>query len=114
MIVSVLGGAVNLVDLEKYLPKKQIELICSDSSFLDHQVKAYADKNNIPCLVLNMEKDSKTKALLSETKRTMIEMCDTVLIFWDGRTKSVNQFITYCELSGKFYTVHKLEGVKFA
>ena len=114
MIISVLGSSVNLVDLGKYLPSEQVELVCSNRSVLDRQVKEYADNNNMPCLILNMDKHSRSKMVLSETKRTMIDMCDTVLIFWDGRSKNVTQFITYCELTGTFYSVHQLEGIKFA
>jgi len=114
VIISILGSVKRTADLKKYLPQKQVELVCSNKTQLDLQIKEYADKNNIPCLVLNFGKDSKSRKVLNETRKTMIDICDYVLILVQPGTKNIDQYINYCKEQSKYYVIHDVKEILYA
>jgi len=79
------------------------ELVCGNKDGIDECTKAYADKHNIPCLVLKTGYEKRHSSLAFDTIKTMVDISDCVVIFWDGKSKGTRKTIEYCTAIGKQY-----------
>jgi hypothetical protein len=114
MIVSVLGTSPRAVNLGQYLSDDKIELICTTKNQFDRSVKKFADENNIPSLIINLDNRPAKGEILCETRKTMIDSSDFVLILWDQHLNTVEHYIRYCKENEKYFIVEPIAKVKSA
>lgn len=103
MRVVVTGSKCLSVDISEYLPTKIEEMVCGNKVGIDRCVKEYADKHNIPCLVLKTIYEKRKSRQAFDTIKTMVDISDYALIIWDGKSKETKKAIEYCDLTGKKY-----------
>jgi|GEM_PF-4790592 len=100
----VVTGSKNLaVDISKYLPNETEEIVCGDNGGVGIKTKEYADKHNIPCLVLKSHYENLRNKKETDTIRTMIDISDYAVIIWDGKSEQTRKTIEYCATIGKQY-----------
>ena len=103
MRVVVTGSSDLMVDIGQYLPCSIEELVCGSSSGIEKCAKTFADKFNIPCLVLKASYEKRRSRNAFDTAKTMVDISDYALIIWDGKSKQTKKFIDYCDSIGKHY-----------
>jgi len=100
--------SISSFDLSKYVPKN-VELILSGgASGVDSLAEQYADKHNISKLVIRPDYKTYGKAAPLIRNKRMIELCDEVLVIWDGHSRGTKFTIDYSTKIGRRVTVVNL------
>ena len=68
---------------------------------MDTLAEQYADKNRISKLILRPRYDLYRRAAPLKRNDEMVQLCDKVLIFWDGVSKGTKHTIDYANKIGK-------------
>ena len=82
-------------------------LIAGSRSITDFDIspyipaEQYADKNRISKLILRPRYDLYRRAAPLKRNDEMVQLCDKVLIFWDGVSKGTKHTIDYANKIGK-------------
>ena len=88
-------------DFEQYIPSETSMIITGGAKGIDMLAENYADKKRLSKLVLRPEYNLYGRYAPLKRNEKMIEICDTVLIIWDGRSKGTKYTIDYANKIGK-------------
>ena len=88
-------------DISPHIPE-DIELIISGgANGIDMIAEQYADKHRISKLILRPQYNRYRRAAPLKRNDTMVDLCDRVLIFWDGVSKGSKHTIDYAKKQNK-------------
>lgn len=117
-IKIVVGGCRDFTDseyvfkcLDEYLSKTdddEIVFISGHCSGVDAAAEKYAELNGYKTVIFPAEWKKYGKAAGPIRNRLMVEMCDTVIAFWDERSGGTKSLIELAKRSGKPLTVFKV------
>lgn len=95
MKVMITGSRGIITEMDKYIPEGTTLIISGGAPGIDRCAELYADKNNIPKLVVRP--DYKTYGKLAPLKRNkeMVDMADIVIAVWDGKSRGTKHAIDY-------------------
>ena len=98
-IISSRGLKIN--NLESYLPENTTEIVSGGAKGVDACAADYAREKGI--LLTEFLPDYKKHKRGAPLKRNLqiIEYADTVLAFWDGRSRGTKHVIDNCRIIGK-------------
>ena len=88
-------------DLEKHIPDGVTLIISGGANGIDTLAEEYADKKRISKLILRPEYNLYGRSAPLKRNEKMIELCDEVLVIWDGKSKGTKHSISYAEKLGK-------------
>ncbi len=106
MKLAVIGSRGLNVDIEKYLPKHNVELIISGGAKgIDTLAEKYADENKIPKKIIrpNYAKYGKKAPLVRDRK--IVDYADEIIAIWDGKSPGTKYSIDYASAQGKIIEI---------
>ena len=96
MKLAVIGSRGLNVNIKRFLPKNNVDLIISGGAKgIDTLAEKYADENNIPKKIIkpNYEKYGKKAPLIRN--KEIIDQADEIIVIWDGKSPGTKFSITY-------------------
>lgn len=93
--------SVTKLELEKYLPENVDCIITGGAAGVDTIAEKYADERGIFKIIIKPEYRLYGRAAPLMRNIAMVDMCDTVMAFWDGISKGTKHTIDYAKSSGK-------------
>ena len=88
-------------DLEKYVPEETEMIITGGADGIDTLAEKYADKKRLSKLVMRPQYHLYGKGAPLKRNEKMLELCDAVLVVWDGSSKGTKYTLNYAEKIGK-------------
>ena len=89
------------LDISPYIPTDTELIISGGANGVDTLAEEYADKKRISKLILRPRYDLYRRAAPLKRNDEMVQLCDKVLIFWDGVSKGTKHTIDYANKIGK-------------
>lgn len=89
------------IDISPYIPADTELIISGGANGVDALAETYADKKKISKLILRPRYDLYRRAAPLKRNDKMVDLCDKVLIFWDGVSKGTKHTIDYANKIGK-------------
>ena len=107
MKVAVVGSRDILIEnLEEYMPENVSEIISGGAKGVDTCAEEYANKKGIKVTVIKPEYSRYGRGAPIIRNKTIVDLCDVALIFWNGTSKGTKSVIDYCEKTGKKYNLY--------
>ncbi len=88
-------------DLAPHIPADTDLIISGGAKGVDALAEQYADSKRISKLILRPRYDLYRRAAPIKRNERMVELCDSVLIIWDGKSKGPKRTIDYAAKLGK-------------
>ena len=88
-------------DLEKHIPDGTTMIITGGANGIDTLAEKYADKKHLSKLILRPQYKIYGRYAPLKRNEEMIELCDIVLVIWDGHSKGTKHTISYADKIGK-------------
>lgn len=101
-VVGSRGLKITREDLARYIPAAADEIVCSGAD-LEALLKAHAKQAGLHYTAFPAE-SRQTGGLPS---RRMLDYCDMILAFWDGKSRGVSAIIDYCAGCNKPVMIYK-------
>ena len=92
-------------DLEEHIPQDTDLIISGGAHGIDELAERYADQHKISKLILYPQYNKYGKAAPIKRNEVMVELCDMVLVIWDGISKGTMYTINYANQKNKPLTV---------
>ncbi len=89
------------IDISSYIPADTKLIISGGANGVDSLAEQYADKKRLSKLILRPRYDLYRRAAPLKRNDKMVDICDKVLIFWDGVSKGTKHTIDYANKIGK-------------
>ena len=93
------------LDLSPYIPDDVDTVICGGADGIDRLAEQYADKHHLSKYILRPRYDLYRRAAPLKRNEQMVELADSVLIIWDGRSKGTQHTIKYSKKLNKPLTI---------
>lgn len=101
--------SIKSFDLSKYVSPDVDMIICGGANGVDSIAEKYADEHRISKLVLKPRYSLYGKAAPIKRNEEMVDICDRVLIIWDGSSKGTEYTLSYAKKKTKNITVIMIE-----
>ena len=102
MKVLVAGSrSITNCDLSPYIPENTDLIIAGGASGIDNIAEIFADKHNISKLILRPQYQRYKKAAPLKRNEQMVDIADSVLVIWDGKSKGALYTINYARKKNK-------------
>ena len=88
-------------DLSNYIPDETELIISGGANGIDRVAEKYADKNKLSKLILRPRYNLYGKAAPLKRNESMVDLCDCVLVIWDGTSKGTKYTIEYAKKKNK-------------
>ena len=96
-------------ELDEYIPGEVDLIITGGARGVDSLAESYADKHKISKLILRPDYKRYGKAAPIMRNKTMIEIADTVIIVWNGRSTGTKFTVDYAKKLNKNVVLIKVE-----
>ena len=102
MKIAVIGSRNLCVEnLEDYLPSGCTEIVSGGAKGIDACAATYAEARDIKLTEFLPQYSVYGKAAPIVRNKQIVDYADSVLAFWDGKSKGTLSVIRYCEKTGK-------------
>lgn len=102
MKVAVIGSrAITNLDLTPYLPPDCTEILSGGARGVDTCAADYARAHGLLLTELRPDYRRYGRGAPHVRNRAIVDGADTVLAFWDGRSRGTASVINYCKKVGK-------------
>ena len=88
-------------NLAPHIPVDTDLIISGGAKGVDTLAEQYADSKRISKLILRPRYDLYRRAAPIKRNERMVELCDSVLVIWDGKSKGTKRTIDYAAKLGK-------------
>ena len=88
-------------DISPYIPEDTDTIISGGANGIDSLAEQYADRKKLSKIIIRPQYNLYRRAAPLKRNDIMVEICDKVLIFWDGHSKGTKYTIDYAEKLGK-------------
>ena len=95
-------------DISPYIPEGVEMIISGGATGIDALAEGYADKHRLSKMILRPRYDLYAKASPLKRNEQMIEEANTILIFWDGKSRGTEYTIKKSKNMNKKITVIKV------
>lgn len=111
MKTAVIGSrGILMENLGDYLPPETTEIVSGGARGVDSCAAEYAQANGILLTVFKPDYARYGRGAPLKRNISIIEYADTVLAFWDGKSKGTKFVIDACHERGIPVTVHLISG----
>lgn len=97
--------SVGHFDLSSHVPPDTTLIISGGAKGIDALAEQYADEHRISKLILRPEYERFGRAAPIKRNEQMVDMCDRVLIVWDGTSRGTKHTADYAQKQGKPVTL---------
>lgn len=103
IIKLVIAGSRSITDfdLDKYIPNDTELIISGGAQGIDLIAEKYADKKRISKLILRPKYKLYGRAAPLKRNEEMVDIADSVLVIWDGKSKGALYTINYARKKNK-------------
>ena len=102
MKVAIIGSRqLTNIQIEKYLPDKTDEIVSGGAKGVDSTASEYARKNGLALVEIIPQYERYGRAAPLKRNEEIVNYADTVIAFWDGKSKGTKYVINYAEKVGK-------------
>ena len=88
-------------DLTPYVPEDTSLILTGGANGVDALAEEYADKHRISKLILRPQYKLYHRGAPLKRNDRMVELCDKVLVIWDGVSHGTKHTIDYANMLGK-------------
>ncbi len=88
-------------DLSPYIPQDVELIISGGADGVDTLAEIYADKHKISKLILRPNYSRYKRSAPLKRNEEMVDIADSVLVIWDGRSKGTNHTVRYAKKNKK-------------
>ena len=88
-------------DISPYIPKDTEYIISGDAKGIDKLAEAYADKMKLSKIIMRPQYSLYKRGAPIKRNQKMVDLCDKVLIIWDGISRGTKSTIDYAKKVGK-------------
>lgn len=89
------------IDISPYISDDTELIISGGAKGIDALAEQYADKHRISKLILRPKYKLYQRRAPLIRNDEMVDMCDKVLVFWDGKSRGTKHTIDYAKRTGK-------------
>lgn len=93
--------SVDNIELFEYIPEGVTLIISGGANGVDSLAEKYADSKRISKLILRPDYQKYGKSAPLKRNTVMVDLADTVLVVWDGKSKGTKYTIDYAKKKGK-------------
>ncbi|MDD6484160.1 MAG: hypothetical protein PUF72_06245 [Clostridiales bacterium] len=93
--------SIQKFDISPYIPNDTTLIITGGAAGVDTLAEQYADLNRISKLILRPEYKLYRRGAPLKRNNKMVEIADSILIFWDGLSRGTKHTIDYAKKLGK-------------
>lgn len=97
--------SITTFDISPYIPFDTTLIISGGANGVDTIAEQYADKMRISKLIMRPQYNLYQRAAPLKRNEIMVEICDRVLILWDGKSKGTKHTIDYANKLEKLIDV---------
>ena len=102
MKIAIAGSrTIDNIDISLYIPKNATLIISGGAKGIDTLAEEYADKQRISKLILRPRYDLYRKNAPLKRNNEIVDMCDKIIVFWDGKSKGTKHTIDYARKNNK-------------
>ncbi|MBO5845336.1 MAG: hypothetical protein J6Q77_01695 [Clostridia bacterium] len=102
MKVAIIGSrSLEIENIELYIPKECAEIVSGGAVGVDTCAASFARRHKIKLTEFLPEYEKYGRAAPIMRNKMIVEYSDTVIVFWDGKSKGTLFVINYCESIGK-------------
>ncbi|WP_317855159.1 hypothetical protein [Chakrabartyella piscis] len=101
MKLAVIGSRSLTLDISPYIPENVTEIISGGAKGIDTCAEQYADAHKISKHIILPQYNRYKRGAPIKRNEEMIQLCDMVLAFWDGKSKGTESSIAYAKKIGK-------------
>ncbi|MCH5186626.1 MAG: hypothetical protein J1F64_10975 [Oscillospiraceae bacterium] len=106
MILLIAGSrSITDYDLSPHIPADTDLIVSGGAAGVDELAERYADAHRISKLILRPRYDLYSRAAPIKRNAEMVEICDRVLIIWDGKSKGSKYTADYASKLGKPFEI---------
>ena len=95
MKVMVAGSRGIVTEIDKYMPENTTMIISGGAVGIDRCAENYADKMNIPKVIVRPDYANYGKLAPLKRNKEMVDMADMVIAIWDGHSRGTKNTIDY-------------------
>lgn len=88
-------------DISPHIPPETELIISGGANGIDTLAENYADKHKISKLIMRPQYSKYKRGAPLKRNDIMVDICDSVLIFWDGVSRGTKHTIDYAKKAGK-------------
>ena len=96
------------IDISAYIPSNVDLIISGGAKGIDIIAEKYADEKRISKLIMRPEYNLYKRAAPLKRNDKMVDICDKVIVFWDGVSKGTKHTIDYAVKVGKPIEIIKI------
>ena len=93
--------SIKSFDLSEYVPKETDLIISGGATGIDSIAEKYADDHKISKLIIRPKYDLFGKSAPLKRNEEMVNICDAVLVIWDGISKGAKYTTNYAQKCNK-------------
>lgn len=113
MVLLIAGSrSITDFDIAPYIPEDTHLIVSGGATGVDKLAEEYADKKRISKLILQPQYELYGRAAPLKRNDLMVNVCNKVLIFWDGKSKGTKHTIDYAKKLGKHIDIVNVSGDK--
>ena len=109
MKVAIIGSRTLTVEnLEDYVPTECTEIVSGGAVGIDRCAAYFARRKNLKLTEFLPEYDKYGRAAPIMRNYVIVDYADTVIAFWDGKSRGTKSVIKYCEKKNKTCKVYNI------
>ncbi len=93
--------SIENIDISPYIPKETTHIISGGAKGVDTLAEQYADRHKIPKTIIRPNYALYKKGAPLKRNIEMVDMCDSLLVFWDGKSRGTKHTIDYAKKTNK-------------
>lgn len=93
--------SIEQFDLEGYVPSETKWIISGGANGVDTLAEEYADRHRLTKLIMRPEYEKYGRAAPIKRNESMVDLCDRVLVIWDGSSKGTHHTVEYAKKKQK-------------
>ncbi len=102
MRLLIIGSrSIKDIDISPYVPKETELIISGGADGVDLIAEKFSDKHKISKLIMRPRYDLYRRAAPLKRNEAMVNICDKVLVFWDGISRGTKYTIDYAKKNRK-------------